>query len=465
MEAKDNAAFELFNSLGSDALAFFASITQLARESKKDALIMGGLNILSNVCRIVNTVKDNKEMDELFKEKRELENELKRNERAYFETKPTNKQDAESAKKMVIGAMADVVNADSKLDSRRNKEYYRDNAIFLAMIGVSVFSEIQKCKGEIDANKLAKIMLNITTKSRFIKTGSDSIRRMSYAQEKKENYKTCLEEVLGMAEQIEEKNDNLSTPKEKVTSISFKNFKGEFYKTEINGKSIPECIVNIPSMEASSGQTILITGNSGCGKSTILKFLRDGDIENKGQIIVNDKDRVDKLGTQNVSICEAKMELSSYNALQDITKKTKYKYLSKSEKLKLKEILSDLGLMQHSSGEIDEFIGKCEYKTYEQFSTGQQKRLELAKVLFSIDDNSQVVLLDETVSNVQKELGEGAFKLIHKYTNKGTPKIVIMVSHDIETASKYADKRYHIDENQTMIEVPIRGKDFEDEGK
>ena len=105
---------------------------------------------------------------------------------------------------------------------------------------------------------------------------------------------------------------------------------------------------------------------------------------------------------------------------------------------------------------------KCEYKTYEQFSTGQQKRLELAKVLFAIDDNSQVILLDETVSNVQKELGEGAFKLIDKYTKKGKPKIVIMVSHDIETASKYADKRYHINEEGTMIEMPVKRKTIED---
>lgn len=262
--------------------------------------------------------------------------------------------------------------------------------------------------------------------------------------------------ALDMSKQVQEKNDSLISAKDKITTIELKDFKGEFYKNLVDEEYKPECIINIPEMSIKAGETVLLSGNSGTGKSTFLTFLRDGDIDNKGQIIVNGNEVVDKIGYDKVSMCEAKMRLNSYNILQDITGKTEIKSLSEEQRNKLSEILRDLGLSNGETADEDEFMKKCEYKSYEQFSTGQQKRLELAKVLFAINDDSQVILLDETVSNVQKELGENAFKLIKKYTNRGEPKIVIMISHNIEVASKYADKRYHIDSDGTVAEIPLR---------
>ena len=458
MNMKEEATFELYTALGSDAIAFFGGITQLARENKTDAIIMGTLSALNNADKIANLIIREQKLDEMYDELKERYEESRSTERTFLETTPTNKQDMENAKKNAVDAKFKIAEQEIKINDFRDKRRIKSNIIYLGMLGAIVFSEVKKYKGKIQPNELSKIMLSIMSKNRIIDFGSKSVRALDREQGCKRRYKDDLEKVLEMARQIQQKNDELTTPEVKVKSVSFRNFKGEFYKTQVGDSRIPECTVNIPNMKAESGQTILITGNSGSGKSTILKFLRDGDIENRGQIIINDEYRVDKLGTSIVSMCEAKMNLYSYNALQDLTSKTKIKDLTKEEIIKLREIFKDLGLIQNTN----EFMEKCEYKTYEQFSTGQQKRLELAKVLFAIDDNSQVILLDETVSNVQKELGEGAFKLIDKYTKKGKPKIVIMVSHDIETASKYADKRYHINEEGTMIEMPVKRKTIED---
>lgn len=458
MNLREEATFNLYSELGKDSIAFLGVMTKLAKENKKDAISMGALTALCNIGKTVNTIKHNKTLDELYNERGELREDEENKKRALLETKPTNKHDLEVAKGNAINANKKLIESDYKIEIQRTKSGYKSDAILAAMTGAIVFSEMQKYKGQLDASTVSKITLNVMNKKRILELYSNCARPLKDKETWDREYRNNLEKVLDMAKQIEEKSDQLTTPKVKINSIEFKDFKGEFYKTQIEGRAIPECVINIPNMKAEVGQTILITGNSGSGKSTLLKFLRDGDIENKGQIIINGTDRVDKLGLDIVSMCEAKMNLNSFNALQDVTGKTRQKDLSKEEFLRLKEIFSDLGLMQEQKSD---FLNKCEYKTYEQFSTGQQKRLELAKVLFSINDNSQVVLLDETVSNVQRELGEGAFRLIHKYTKKGTPKIVIMVSHDIETASKYADKRYHINENQTVEEIPLRKQEID----
>lgn len=461
MDEREESTLNMFTAIGEESIKFLGAITQLAKESKKDAIILGALAALRTAYQIMDTSNSDKE-DELFKQRRQYRDEKRQKERAFLEATPTNRQDIETAKKNVIDATKKEIEQNARIGAYRNKRYYRNDCTFLAMMGVVVFSELKKHKGKLNENAIAQIILNIGNKRRFLNLCADSVRRISYKQAADKDYKNNLEKVLEMAQQIEKKSNELSTPKVRVKSISFKNFRGEFYKTKIKDKIVPECVINIPNMEVKTGETILITGNSGSGKSTLLNFLRDGDLDNKGQIIVNGTEIVDKLGIDIVSICEAKMNLSSYNALQDITGKERLKDLTVSEKAKLEEIFRDLGLIQQSEGRKEDFAAKCEYKTYQQFSTGQQKRLELAKVLFAINDDSQVILLDETVSNVQKELGESAFNLIRKYTKKGQPKIVMMVSHDIETASRYADKRYHIDENQTMVEVPIRQQKAQD---
>lgn len=460
MGRDEKQTIDFYVSLGTDAICFIGAMTQLAREDKKGLVVMSGLNAISNMGYMISSLKGKKKWEKIFEEGDKLLDEVRKEERNFLSITPTNKEDLKRAKNNAIQAKLKRSEWETKVDKLRNKDNLKSEIVFLAMMGVITASELSKCEGKVNPSTMSKIMLKIMNNRKILNLGIKSINKYNNRQKEKDRYKNDLETVLHMAEQIEEKSDALSTPTGEITSVEFKDFRGEFYKSQVGEEEIPECVINIPSMKLETGKVVLLTGNSGSGKSTILKFLRDGDIGNKGQIIVNGTDRVDKLGRDIVSMCEAKMNLCSYNALQDITGKVRMKDLTKEERAKLKDILFDLGLSQDKT-EKDEFISKCEYKTYEQFSTGQQKRLELAKALFSINDNSQVVLLDETVSNIQRELGEGAFKLINKYTKKGKPKIVVMVSHNIEMASIYADKRYHIDENHTLVEMPVRKTELE----
>lgn len=460
IDRKGNDALNFYMSLGTDVISFIGAMTEFAKNDKRKLLLIGGLNAIQNGAEIVDRIIDNSKRTKLHVEDNELRAKERREKEKFLSITPTNREDLEKTKQDVIKAIQEEKEWQTKYNKYGNGQRIKSEAVSLAMFGVIVGSELSKCKKDLNPSTISKIMLKIMSDRSILKLGTMSINNGTRLYWWYERYRNDLERALNIARQIQEKNDELLTPTGEITSVEFKDFRGEFYKSQVGEEEIPECVINIPSMKLETGKVVLLTGNSGSGKSTILKFLRDGDIGNKGQIIVNGTDRVDKLGRDIVSMCEAKMNLCSYNALQDITGKVRMKDLSKEEQAKLKDILFDLGLSQDKT-EKDEFISKCEYKTYEQFSTGQQKRLELAKALFSINDNSQVVLLDETVSNIQRELGEGAFKLINKYTKKGKPKIVVMVSHNIEMASIYADKRYHIDENHTLVEMPVRKTELE----
>lgn len=458
IEAYNSSYFDICTDIGMEAISFFGSITELARESRTKALAYGALNIAKNIIDVSNTLESEREAEEFSKKSRVKWDEIEIKQNAFLRMPPLNKQSVEKEKADVIKARREGMLIDKEININRKRKHLKGDVIYSAIIGSTIISEVRKNKG-LGVSDLSKIVIRTINNGAILKVGEKSINRINVSNWKRQRYIGDLEYVLGMARQIESKNDELVSPEVNVRTVEFKDFRGEFYKTKIDGKDVPECVINIPQMELESGKTVLLTGDSGCGKSTILRFLRDGDLGNRRQIIVNGNEAVDKLGTDIVTFCEAKMNLHSQNIVEAITGKRKWSEVSKKEKENLKEIFYDLGFLNSDREQNREFIRKCEYKDYDQFSTGQQKRLELAKALFEINDNSQVVLLDETVSNIQKDLGESAFRLIDKYTKKGKPKIVVMVSHDIESASKFADKRYHINKDRTMVEVPLRGKE------
>lgn len=455
VESYNSSYFDICTNIGMEAISFLGSITELARESKTKAVTYGVLNVAKNIMDVSNILLSEGEEKELAEKSRAKWDEIKIKQNAFLRMPPLNKQSVEKEKRDVIKARREGMLIDKEININRKRKRLKGNVIYSAIIGSTIISEVRKNKG-LGVSDLSKIVLKSMNNGAILKVGEESIDRINASNWKRQRYIGDLEYVLNMAKQIESKNDELVSPEVNVRTVELKDFRGEFYKTRIDGKEVAECVINIPQMKLESGQTILLTGDSGCGKSTILRFLRDGDLGNRRQIIVNGNEAVDKLGTDIVTFCEAKMNLHSQNIVEAITGKKRWSEVSREEKANLKEIFYDLGFLNGDREQNREFIRKCEYKDYDQFSTGQQKRLELAKALSEINDNSQVVLLDETVSNIQKDLGESAFRLIDKYTKKGKPKIVVMVSHDIESASKFADKRYHINKDRTMVEVPLR---------
>ena len=126
--------------------------------------------------------------------------------------------------------------------------------------------------------------------------------------------------------------------------------------------------------------------------------------------------------------------------------------MSEEEKQKLREVLQEVKL---DSEKIETELSS---KDYNQFSTGQKKRLSLAQALYRTTENPSIILVDEPVGNVEDELIEEQLKSIIQAI-KDVGAMGIVVTHRVDLAQKYVDKHYYIEDDGVMREKKIKEKE------
>ena len=182
------------------------------------------------------------------------------------------------------------------------------------------------------------------------------------------------------------------------------------------------------------GDYLCIVGENGSGKSTLMKTLLSLQEPISGKIEFSDgleKAEIGYLPQQTVvqrdfpasvweivlSGCQGRCGLRPF--------------YNKEEKELARKAMELMGITQ--------FRKRC----YRELSGGQQQRVLLARALCA---TQQILLLDEPVSGLDPKVTLEMYTLIEKL-NKEDGITVIMISHDLTAALKYADKIHHIGEN------------------
>lgn len=86
-------------------------------------------------------------------------------------------------------------------------------------------------------------------------------------------------------------------------------------------------------------------------------------------------------------------------------------------------------------------------KSFRELSGGQKQRVLLARALCAADD---ILLLDEPVTGLDPAVTTELYKILKKL-NHDDNMTIIMVSHDINSALKYATKILHIGHSQLFF--------------
>lgn len=210
--------------------------------------------------------------------------------------------------------------------------------------------------------------------------------------------------------------------------------------------------LNIPEFSIKRGDVVLLSGESGSGKSTFLRFLKRGDINNRNTIQLDNGEMVDNLGSEFISF-RPSIELGNEtNVLFQITGKKNLSELSPVEQTKLNKMLQELKF------DSPNFLEQLSSKKFMEFSTGQQRRLALSKMLYSIDDNTSIVIVDEPVGNVENSLIREQLKMITRYAEEKNV-MLLLTTHRLELAEDLATKRYNITKDGTLEQIPIKHKE------
>ena len=163
-----------------------------------------------------------------------------------------------------------------------------------------------------------------------------------------------------------------------------------------------------------------IIGESGKGKSTILKTICGFVRPIKGNVFCDSKDKI-YLMNQNYT------NFDWMNCYKNVAIARKEE--SKGE---IEYLLERVGLFQHKE------------KYPSQLSGGMNQRLALARVLYK---NPTHILMDEPLSALDEKTRREMQSLIaeFKYRNKNT---IIMVTHSLEEAKLLCDKIYEFREEK-----------------
>lgn len=175
---------------------------------------------------------------------------------------------------------------------------------------------------------------------------------------------------------------------------------------------------------------VLISGENGSGKTTIMNLIGALDTPNKGKITID-----------GVELSRNEKELSKYreshvgfifqnnNLFDDLTIEENLNILGKKNFQRVAEFLKIQDLLP---------------KKADLLSKGEQERVAIARAIIK---NPKIILADEPTASLDYESKEEIIKLLKALSRD---RLVIVVSHDIENASLYADMTIELKDGEVI---------------
>ncbi len=184
------------------------------------------------------------------------------------------------------------------------------------------------------------------------------------------------------------------------------------------------------SFQVNKGDYLCILGENGSGKTTLMKTLLHlvkpicGTIEN-GDGLLPDEIGYLPQQTEVQRDFPASVREIVFSGCQ--SRCGRRPFYNKAEKTLASQAMQKMG--------IENLAKKC----YRELSGGQQQRVLLARAFCA---TQKMLLLDEPVTGLDPQATEEMYSLIKELNNNGVT--IIMISHDVEAALKYASHVLHI---------------------
>jgi iron(III) transport system ATP-binding protein len=181
------------------------------------------------------------------------------------------------------------------------------------------------------------------------------------------------------------------------------------------------------NFEVQQGTLVALTGESGCGKTTLLRLIAGLEVPSEGSISIDNQIVADKHKWVKPEKRKVGKVFQDYALFPHLTVAQNIAYGltdRKTEKSKIADILALVGLQNY------------EKRYPHELSGGQQQRVALARALAP---QPQVLLLDEPFSNLdeirREQLRDEICQIIRE-----TGITAILVTHDTKDALLAADK-------------------------
>ncbi len=211
-----------------------------------------------------------------------------------------------------------------------------------------------------------------------------------------------------------------------MAAVEFK----DVVKTYGKGEGMQVAVDHV-SFTIEEGEFVVILGQSGAGKSTVLNMLGGMDVPTEGKVIVEGQE-ISKFNDRQLSQYRADQIgfiFQFYNLLPGLTA---YENVSLVRDIKKNALNADQMLEQ---------VGLADQKNKfpAQMSGGQQQRVSIARALAK---NPKIILGDEPTGALDSETGKLVIDLLQKLSTE-KKHTVILVTHNADIA-KCANRIIHM---------------------
>lgn len=206
-------------------------------------------------------------------------------------------------------------------------------------------------------------------------------------------------------------------------------------------------LANTEAFALNKGEFILVEGPTGCGKSTLLKLLC-GNMRIATSPITFSNGEIGYLKSLNYQTDRA---LANNFILNEIILADTFDNLDIQM---LFEILHGLNLygdfkrMANRDSQLsslacpeDRILEFMKSRQYEEFSSGQKQRIALAKLLYNLDSEIQVICLDEAFNRLDDETAKHCVDFIANFVQRDIPRIVFFATHQVSIVRPICSKQ------------------------
>ncbi|MDY2883629.1 amino acid ABC transporter ATP-binding protein [Romboutsia timonensis] len=214
--------------------------------------------------------------------------------------------------------------------------------------------------------------------------------------------------------------------------IKIKNIKKKFGKNEVL-KGI--------DLDINKGEIVVILGPSGSGKSTLLRCINLLENPNKGEIIFNNENILDKKSDINKVRQNIGMVFQNFNLFPNMTVLENITLAPiKVKNIKKEDAIEDALYLLDRVGLIDK---QNEYP--QNLSGGQKQRIAIARALAM---KPEVMLFDEPTSALDPEMVKEVLDVMTELAKEGMT--MVIVTHEIGFAKEIATKVVFMDEGNIL---------------
>lgn len=195
------------------------------------------------------------------------------------------------------------------------------------------------------------------------------------------------------------------------------------------------------SLSVNEGDFLCIVGENGSGKSTLIKCIVGLNKVPEGKITLKEKlgylpQKTEIQANFPASIEEVVLSGTISNNIKNI-------WYTKQDKEKANEIMKEL--------DIYTIRKKC----FRDLSGGQQQRVLIARAMCATNN---LIVLDEPTNGLDPSIARKIYSTL-KTLNKKRNLTIVMVSHDVERAVKYATRVIEIEKGKVTFDgLPDRYK-------